>query len=126
LITVTVSSSSKTRSFKALIDSGSDITVMDKRIADLLDIDLIESEKGTLLGVDAGREGYLHEVSLQTDGFGEVCTFRVLFIEDLHKDFDVILGQQDFFRRFIVRFERHQNTFYLALAPTADEQPKKQ
>ena len=39
----------------------------------------------------------------------------VLFTDDVSDGvpYDILLGQEDFFRRFLVRFEKHHNKFYL-------------
>ena len=121
LVDVRLSSDSKSRTFKALVDSGTEITVMDQSIAALLDISSAEREHGILSGLESWKEGFIAPVSLEFEGFDEVFNFRVLFIEDLHRNFEIILGQQDFFNTFIVRFEKHRDLFFLDRAPTEDE-----
>lgn len=113
LVDVQISSKTKSRRFKALVDSGTEITVMDEKIAQLLGIDSSGYPKAHLSGIEEWREGFIAPVSLQIERFEEVFSFQVLFIEDLGKNFDIILGQQDFFRNFNVSFERHHNLFFL-------------
>ncbi|CAN5732790.1 hypothetical protein BH11PAT2_BH11PAT2_07190 [soil metagenome] len=108
--------------FKALVDSGSDITVMDSQIAEFLGIDKKGKEAGRMIGVVESREGFLAKVNIEVLGFPEVMTFTVLFIEDLTtSNYDVLLGQQDFFKRFVVSFDGRRNSFSLRLSPTEDE-----
>lgn len=47
-----------------------------------------------------------------------VDTTSVVFVDSVSRDlsFDILLGQDDFFRRFFVRFERSRNKFYLKVA----------
>ncbi len=113
LVDVEVSGLSKTRRFKALVDSGTEITVMDKSIALLLNIDLKNRQTGKLSGLGEWRDGVIAPVSLKVDRFSDVFTFSVLFVEDLQRNFDIILGQQDFFRSFDVTFRKSKNMFYL-------------
>lgn len=113
LVDVMVSGPNKTRRFKGLVDSGTEITVMDKSIALLLGIELAERPTGKLSGLGEWREGSITPVSLQIDRFGETFTFSVLFVEDLQRNFDIILGQQDFFFNFDITFQKSKNMFYL-------------
>ncbi len=86
---------------------------MDTEIAQLLGIDPKGCDKGMIGGVGGDRPGFLHAVGIQIEGFESVLDFRVLFVDDLHSNFDVILGQQDFFRNFNVNFERSKGVFSL-------------
>ena len=115
LIDVEVGGSEKRRTFKALIDSGSDITVMDRVIADLLEINEKGHDSGELSTLGKTTNGFLAPVSLQFDGFSNVFNFTVLFVENLSQNFDIILGQQDFFHNFEVIFKKSENIFYLSV-----------
>ncbi len=116
LIDVEVGGSEKRRTFKALIDSGSDITVMDKVIADLLEINEEGQDSAELSALGKITHGFLAPVSLQFEGFPDVFNFTVLFVENLSQNFDIILGQQDFFNNFDVTFKKSKNLFYLTIA----------
>lgn len=118
LVDVAVGSKTKTRTFKALIDSGTEITVMDLSIAVLLDIDSRGREMGRLAGLEQWKEGFIAPVSLTVHGFEHVFHFNVLFIEDVHRNFDILLGQQDFFLNFEVTFKKSENAFYLQRSPS--------
>ena len=89
---------------------------MDRSIAILLDIDAEGAPRGQLSGLEEWKEGFIAPVSLRVDKFDDVFTFEVLFIEDLHRNFDIILGQQDFFRNFDVTFRKSKKLFYLQRA----------
>lgn len=117
LIDVEVGSETKSRTFKALVDSGSDVTVMDQSIALLLGISSTGRETGKISGIEEWRAGFIAPVSLKIEKFREeTFNFNVLFIEDLSRNFDIILGQHDFFRNFDVTFKKSQNLMYLQRA----------
>ena len=123
LVEVDVSGHTKTARFKALVDSGTEITVMDKSIAEYLGITSEGKSTGSLSGIEEHpKPGFIAPVNLKIDRFNKTFTFHVLFIENLDKNFDIILGQQDFFLNFIVRFERHEKTFYFRLSPGINEE----
>lgn len=106
--------------FEGLVDSGSDITMIDYEIAEMLGIDLTKAEAGIASGIGAGKEkGFIAEVTMTTAEFEEKIVGNVVFVKSL--GFDMILGQQDFFRRFNVKFQMYEKKFYLELAPTEDE-----
>lgn len=104
----------------SIVDSGTEITVMDRSIAMLLGIRPEGRERGQLSGLEEWKEGFIAPVFLQVTGFDEIFTFSVLFIEDLHRNFDILLGQQDFFFNFDVTFRKSKNLFYLQRVSSAD------
>jgi hypothetical protein len=114
LVEVEVGHEEESATFKALIDSGTDITVMDTFIAEMLKINPEGCDKGKLSGLESWKDGFIAPVSLKIEHFGDITlNFDVLFIEDLSKNFDIILGQHDFFNRFDVIFKKSKNQFYL-------------
>ncbi len=114
LVDVEVGSVTQSGTFKALIDSGSEITILDTSIAELLGISSEGKREGKLSGIGEWRSGFIAPVSLKISRFPDkVFDFEVLFVEDVGENFDIILGQQDFFRNFNVTFKRQENLFYL-------------
>ena len=111
LVPIELSGNDVTKSFVALVDSGTDITMMDSEIAEVLGVDLTKARKVTTSGVGGQKPGFLGKVNIQVNGFNEIMTFTVVFVEKL--SFDVIFGQDDFFRRFHIKFERDNEVFYL-------------
>lgn len=118
LINVEVGGEIKSRTFKALVDSGTEITVMDLSIAVLLGISSEGKPEGQLFGLEEWKKGFLAPVTLKFDKFEEFFTFSVLFVEDLHRNFEIILGQHDFFMNFDVTFQKSKNLFYLQRVPS--------
>lgn len=114
LIDVEVGGEKESRTFKALVDSGTEITVMDKKIANLLQIRTENRVTGKLSGIGEWKEGFIAPVSLKIEKFSErTFNFEVLIIENLSDTFDIILGQQDFFLNFDVTFKKSKNSFLL-------------
>ena len=114
LIDVEVGGEENSRCFKALVDSGTDVTMMDQSIASLLGIE--NGTKAQVSALGAETEGFFANVSLKIDKFETAFSFRVLFVENLSHNFDIILGQEDFFQNFEVIFKKKQNKFYLKIS----------
>ena len=113
LVAVEVGGETETRTVKALVDSGTDITMIDKTIADLLGIHYSTRDIARASALGTETEEFLAPVSLKIDRFDRVFNFKVLFVENLSHNFEIILGQQDFFQNFDVTFKKSQNKFYL-------------
>jgi len=114
LIDVEVGGQKESGTFKALVDSGTDITVMDRSIAELLQISSENRRTGRVSGVGEMKTGFFAPVSLKITKFPEkTFNFEVLFIDNLSENFEILLGQQDFFLNFDITFKKSKNTFYL-------------
>ena len=100
--------------FMALVDSGTDVTMMDSEIAVVLGIDSKGCQTGIASGVGGQKKGFLSKVKIQVPEFKKVITTTVLFVNDL--SFPAILGQDDFFRNFHVCFDRSAKEFRLKLS----------
>ena len=111
MLDVEVSGDKESMRLEGLVDSGTDITMMDAEIAKALGIDSASAKKGTASGVGGEKPGFLGKVRIKVPGFKKGMTTTVLFIEGL--SFPVILGQDDFFRNFLVRFDRRKQVFHL-------------
>lgn len=98
----------------AMIDSGTDSTVMRSDIAKRLKIDPKQNSRVRLGGIGS-VEGFLCNVRLVVPSINAGMEIPVIFVEDL--PVDGLLGQQHFFQRVRVRFEKDRNKFYLAPAP---------
>jgi hypothetical protein len=116
LLEVEVGGPHQSRRFKALVDSGTDVTVMDSVIAELLGLATDDRTPATVSGVGQSQIGFIAPVSIKVERFPDkVFNFEVIFVESLSNNFDIILGQQDFFANFNVTFKRSQNIFFLEL-----------
>jgi Aspartyl protease len=114
LIEIEVGGEKKSRIFKALVDSGTDVTIMDSAIAELLGIDSKNRTSAQISGVGEAKDGFVAPVSLRVEKFPDrVYNFEVIFAENLSNNFEIILGQQDFFRNFDVMFKKSEDSFYI-------------
>ena len=108
LIEVGISSGSNNIAFLALIDSGTDGTILNLEIANVLGID-IHKCKETKVGGIGEMAGYISKVTVTVPDFNVSMDVPVTFIKNL--PFDVLLGQRDFFSKFKITFEKYKNIF---------------
>ena len=123
IVDIDVSFGKKTETIMALIDSGTEVTIMNTEIAQLLEISPNGKGEARIFAFgdikQSEKVGFLQKVNIVVPEFpDEVLTTTVAFIDSFGKGapYDVLLGQDDFFRRFLVRFEKHKNKFYLDVA----------
>lgn len=120
MLDISISSDTQTEVFGALVDSGTDITMVDIELAEILQIDLKNSSKGIASGIGQVKEtGYLHTVTLEVIELKEKVITNVLFVPRL--GFSIVLGQSDFFNRFLVTFNKPDHEFTLKIAPPKDK-----
>ena len=112
LIEVKVSNKTGEMSLLALIDSGTDSTLVNAEIAKTLYIEPNTCQKVKVGGVGENI-GFLCNVTLSIDDFSESMEIPVIFVENL--PFDALLGQRHFFERFQINFEKDKNRFFLGL-----------
>jgi len=110
-IEVASGASRKGRVILALIDSGTDGSVLHADIARDLQIDLSQCQR-VKLGEIGSLDGYLSNVRLSVPDMKTTMNIPIVFAENL--PFDGLLGQRHFFQRFKIRFEKDTNKFYLA------------
>jgi hypothetical protein len=118
LLDVEVSGAAQTETFTALVDSGSETTVISEEIALILGITPAGKRTVKIAGFGE-RPGFIAQVNIVVPEFREnVLTTDVVFVHGVSHDFpfDILLGQDDFFRRFHIRFEKNMNKFYLKAA----------
>lgn len=100
-----------------LIDSGADTTLMNIQYAKVLGIDLERAQKKEFLGIgDARVTTFLSSVTMKVKHFDTPITTPVAFTDS--PSVDVLLGQEDFFECFRIKFEKDHDTFDLTLAPS--------
>ena len=87
-------------------------------VALLLNISPVGKRRVTVGSFAANKPGFISQVKIVVPEFPkEFLVTNVIFSEDVSDGvpYDILLGQEDFFRRFLVRFEKHQNKFFLSL-----------
>jgi hypothetical protein len=112
-IEVWAKESSEKISILALIDSGTDGTVLHADIAESIGIDGTRCKPGTLGGIGS-LEGFYTHVKIVVPDFNVSYETPVFFGKTL--PMDGLLGQATFFPRFKIRFEKAANKFYVAVA----------
>lgn len=118
LIDVEVSADSGPEMFSALIDSGTELTIMSAEIAQLVGISAANKTRAVASGF-GDKEGFVAQVNIIVPEFPSVrVTTNVLFVDGVSGDFpfDILLGQEDFFRQFLITFEKRKNRFFLGVS----------
>lgn len=100
-----------------LIDSGADTTMVNIDYAKVLGIDLTKAEKKEFMGIgQIVVTTYISSVTMKVKHFAEPITSTVVFTDS--SSVDVLLGQEDFFEAFRIKFEKDHDTFDLTLVPS--------
>jgi hypothetical protein len=95
----------------AIVDSGSDITLMDAELAEYFGIDELTCEQVALSGVTGKSSGFVGYVAIKIEGFEEMIPQTVIFTRELKTG--ILLGQQCFFAYFRITFDKANNIFEL-------------
>jgi hypothetical protein len=115
-IDVILSNKGKLVPVKALIDSGCGITNIDLALAKLLDVDLNKAKRLEIRGVSGTKIGLLSSVDMEINKLGKSFNTPAIFVNNL--PFPVLLGQNNFFEKFEVKFEKYKDTFDLKRVKT--------
>ncbi len=96
-----------------LVDSGSDMCAVSKRVAELLGLSL-SGKKEISFGVGGKAESVQSRmiVTIKQGNERHRLNLPVKIILSNH-DFPVILGQEGFFDKFIIKFNKGENKFSL-------------
>ena len=94
-----------------LIDSGCQRTHINHDIADFLGIDPHEGTKTNTSGITGMSEGFSTSIQMKVKDGGDVFGAPVVFVKGL--PVAVLLGQENFFEKFNVRFEKSKGFFYI-------------
>lgn len=94
-----------------VIDSGCTRTHIRADVADFFGIDTSKLSEATTHGITGSEKGRLVKISLDIIGHGEPFGAEVLIVKDL--PVPVLLGNDNFFEKFNVRFERSRQYFYV-------------
>ncbi len=94
-----------------LMDSGASVSMIDMELAKELGINLNTCEKVKVGGVGGEKTGYKTEVLARIEKPETQFLTEVVIVEDL--PFSVLLGQNNFFKQFRIKFEGKNNIFAL-------------
>lgn len=115
VVEVTLGKNGKNRDFLAVIDSGADVTTMSTQIAEVLGIDWKNCHRGNLLGISGvTQNSYYDKLDITVKALYDTFTIPVLFTET---DIPILLGQEGFFDRYRIKFEKDHDTFEITPAP---------
>ncbi len=99
-----------------LIDSGADTTMMNIDYAKVLGVDLEKAKRKEFVGIgDAHVTTFISSVTMKVKYFDFPITTPVAFTDS--PSVDVLLGQEDFFECFRIKFEKDHDTFDLSQSP---------
>lgn len=92
-----------------LVDSGSDVTVIDIQLAPLLGVTISKCTKGTITGV-GGTKLVAYQSKLLIKMLDRKTLIDVVFCDLIEKGYGM-LGQRGFFEHFIVSFNGNKKLF---------------
>lgn len=112
-VTIYIHNGDKRISVDALVDSGSDGMVIHAGLAKDLGIDQSTCLPKNLGGATGSKDGFISAISYEVDGFPEdTVETTAIFIQDL--PVACLIGQEDFFERFLIQFEKNNNKLRLS------------
>jgi hypothetical protein len=115
IVEVEISRAGPGRKFLALIDSGADHITMPAAIAEVLGINRAECRPRPIMGITMETmDGFVAQVVIGVKYHIQPITVPAVFID---RDIPVLLGQEGFFDRYRVRFEKDHDTFEILPAP---------
>ena len=115
VVEITLAAGDVQRDFFAVIDSGADVTTMSVEVAEILGIDWKSLSRGNLLGISGVMQrSYRGTLKLTVKALDDTFVIPVVFTEAA---LPVLLGQEGFFDRYRIKFEKDHDTFELVKAP---------
>ncbi len=112
-IEVELSHSGKSDKYFGLIDSGCQATHAHTDIAKAFGIDLTKCPTTRVGGVigDVKDIGYIYTLGMKLKDLGNKFESPIIFVDKL--PVPILLGQNNFFEKFDIKFEKRNNTFLL-------------
>lgn len=96
----------------AIIDSGCDIMMVNSEFAEVLGIDRTKFKRAKVGGiVNEAIDSFVAPIEVKIEGFDEYFKFDVIFVDGLRTS--SLLGQDDIFEKFNIKFEKNKGKFYL-------------
>ncbi len=92
-----------------LLDSGAAMTVINKQIAEALDIDVESGRKVECQGMGGTFYVYQHQLSVRVPGLKEQTSLKCGVTQDLETD--SVLGQDGFFDSYKITFQKYKDIF---------------
>lgn len=87
-----------------LVDSGADISILSKRIGDIMGVDVEQGEAKVFRGIVGEMMAYVHKIPLFIDG-KEVKTRVAFALSEVPN----LLGRLDIFKNFEISFRKEED-----------------
>ena len=87
-----------------LVDSGADISILSKRIGDIMGVDVEQGEAKVFRGIAGEMMAYVHKIPLSIDG-KEVETRVAFALSEVPN----LLGRLDIFKNFEISFRKEED-----------------
>ncbi len=87
-----------------LVDSGADITILSKRIGDIMGVDVEQGEAKTFRGIVGEMIAYVHKIPLFING-REIDTRVAFSLSEVPN----LLGRLDIFKNFEINFKKEED-----------------
>ncbi len=112
MIALKVKKGNESHNCLALIDSGTDSTMIDADFAKILGVDESQCRKVKVGSIEKTEsQGFISRVKLSLEGFDDEFETEVIFVKNMV--IGGLLGQDDIFERFKIRFEKKHKKFYM-------------
>lgn len=110
-LTVKLALGYKSVTTRGLVDSGSDLTLINKDFGKVLEVDFSKCRIGHATGIEGGEQKtWISTIDLEVENFpNSLRTIEVQFIES--RSVGVLLGHKGFFENFSLKFDTYMLTF---------------
>ena len=114
-IPVNISGSGSKYQFIALIDSGADVSVIPKEVAELLGLD-INKNKEEARGIGGKVPAIQTNINIEIGKPHEIYNFNIpvkVIMSDMDEEIPILLGRVGFFDKFIIIFNQKEEKIIL-------------
>ena len=110
IISIEVFGPNGSNKFSALIDSGSDCSLVNAEIAEMLGLDLSKGKPTEFTGISGKTTGRrLENIQIKIEEFDKPIKIPVCFVKS--KTVGLLLGEEGFFDKYRIKFEKDHDTF---------------
>jgi len=116
-IPINISGSGSKYQFMALIDSGADVSVIPKEVAELLGLDL-NKNKEEARGIGGKVPAVQTNINIEIGKPHEIYNFNIpvkVIMSDVDEEIPILFGRVGFFDKFIITFNQKDEKIILKL-----------
>jgi hypothetical protein len=95
---------------KALIDSGANISLFSKHIAEVAGIKIEKGKKIVIFGIGGKITAFLHEIPIRVNNYQFDC--KIAFSAEV-PPYTNLLGRDNFFIPFLITFDEKNQRFFI-------------